>query len=55
MPDASTVELMSAFYDGLLRDRLEPEFALAQAQARLAADRWRAFHWAGFVLTRSTP
>ena len=57
VPDASTVELMSAFYDGLLRDRLEPEFALAQAQARLAADRrWRApFYWAGFVLTRSTP
>lgn len=55
--DAATTELMTRFYDGLLRQRLDPEAALARAQRELAADpRWRApFYWAGFVLTRAAP
>jgi hypothetical protein len=57
VPDASTAELMGAFYEGLLRERLDAETALARAQARLAAGgRWSApFYWSGFVLTRAAP
>jgi CHAT domain-containing protein len=55
--DASTVELMTHFYEELMQRGLEPEAALAGAQAQLAsAGRWRApFYWAGFVVTRAVP
>jgi CHAT domain-containing protein len=55
--DAGTTELMTRFYEGLLGLGLEPEVALARAQAQLAASgRFRApFYWAGFVVTRAAP
>ncbi len=55
--DASAVELMTQFYDGLLLRGLDPEAALARAQNALASsERWRApFYWAGFVVTRASP
>jgi len=55
--DASTVELMTHFYEGIVRDGLLPEAALARAQASLAGSRrWSApFYWAGFVVTLAEP
>jgi CHAT domain-containing protein/tetratricopeptide (TPR) repeat protein len=50
--DQATTELMSLFYDGLLRRRLNPARALQQAQlALLRQAPWRRpFFWAGFVV-----
>jgi hypothetical protein len=55
--DASAVALMTEFYRGLLTEGLAPDVALSRAQRTLAASTaWRApFHWAGFVVTGSTP
>ena len=56
--DASTAELMTRFYRGLWRERLDPEAALRAAQLELAADpRFAApYHWAAFVVVgRPTP
>jgi len=50
--DQATTELMSLFYDGLLRRHLNPARALQQAQLALARQGpWRRpFYWAGFVV-----
>jgi CHAT domain-containing protein len=50
--DAGAVEFMTQFYQGLLRERLRPDAALAFAQAKLAkSERFsEPFFWAGFVL-----
>jgi CHAT domain-containing protein len=55
--DAGATELMARCYEGLLGQGLEPEVALARAQAQLAASgRFRApFYWAGFIVTRAAP
>lgn len=50
--DLAAPALMSAFYQGLLREGLTPEAALRSAQLELAAHpKWRQpYYWAGFVL-----
>jgi CHAT domain-containing protein len=50
--DLATTDLMSAFYDGLLRQGLPPSSALRQAQVRLwKGKRWRSpYYWAAFTL-----
>ena len=50
--DSATSVLMTAFYSGMLKDKLRPAAALRAAQLRIAADpRWKApFYWAGFTL-----
>jgi CHAT domain-containing protein len=50
--DASTVELMRRFYQGMMRDTLSPVAALQRAQRDMARDsRWSSpFYWAAFVL-----
>lgn len=50
--DEATAELMTAFYRGLLEERLSPPTALQEAQRWMRRqERWRApFFWAGFVL-----
>lgn len=49
--DAATAELMTRFYDALLRRRLPAAAALRDAQLSLAREgRWAPSHWAGFVL-----
>jgi CHAT domain-containing protein len=49
--DRATMMLMRHFYEGLARQGLSPDRALADAQRRLQRDeRWRhPRHWAGFV------
>jgi CHAT domain-containing protein/tetratricopeptide (TPR) repeat protein len=53
--DAATAELMSLFYDRMLRQQLRPADALRRAQLTLrqaaAEKRWHhPYYWAGFVL-----
>ncbi len=50
--DASTAELMEAFYRGLFRQQLRPAAALRAAQISMSKDpRLSApYHWAGFVI-----
>jgi CHAT domain-containing protein len=50
--DQATAELMAAFYQGLVINRLAPAVALRRAQLRVRDDpRWSApFFWSGFVL-----
>jgi CHAT domain-containing protein/tetratricopeptide (TPR) repeat protein len=50
--DQATSELMTRFYDGVLRRGLRPVTALAEAQRQMMRDpRWRdPFYWAPFVL-----
>ncbi len=50
--DAATSALMTAFYRGMLRDRLPPAAALRSAQLEIRKTaRWSApYFWAGFVL-----
>src|SRR5579875_2416057 len=50
--DRASAQLMTLFYDQLLRQRQSPQAALQSAQAQLRRDpRWRApFYWAGFVV-----
>jgi CHAT domain-containing protein len=50
--DQATTELMSLFYDGLLRRRLNPARALQEAQLSLARQGpWRRpYYWAPFVV-----
>ncbi|HLJ91544.1 MAG TPA: CHAT domain-containing protein [Candidatus Angelobacter sp.] len=52
VPDNATSELMVAFYQKMLTDRLRPAEALRQAQLALQREnRWSApYYWAGFVL-----
>ena len=49
--DRATAELMSRFYEGILRDGLRPAAALKQAQLSLRSEpSYRApFYWAGFT------
>lgn len=50
--DAATAELMKRFYQGMLKDGLEPAAALQRAQAKMwEQKRWKSpYYWAGFVL-----
>jgi len=50
--DAASAELMSRFYQAMLRQRLPPSAALRSAQlAMLRQPRWQApYYWAGFSL-----
>jgi CHAT domain-containing protein len=50
--DEATADLMSAFYEGMVREGLAPAEALARAKERLrAGTRWaHPFYWAPFVL-----
>jgi CHAT domain-containing protein len=49
--DRATEELMAAFYQKLLKEKLTPAAALRQAQAAMARDKqWSApYYWAAFV------
>ena len=49
--DRATAELMTHFYDAMLKDGRAPAAALRHAQRQLAASKeWSApFYWAGFV------
>jgi CHAT domain-containing protein len=49
--DRATAVLMRHFYEGLARQGLSPDRALADAQRRMQRDhRWQhPRHWAGFV------
>ena len=48
--DESTRELMTAFYRGLIEQRLSPPAALREAQLAMWRDRRPPYRWAGFVL-----
>jgi CHAT domain-containing protein len=51
--DEATSELMSYFYDSLLKKNKPPSAALRDAQVRILKDRrWEnPYFWASFVLT----
>lgn len=50
--DRATAELMSRFYDGMLKQELQPAAALRKAQIEMwRQKRWSSpFYWAGFVM-----
>ena len=50
--DAATAELMTRFYEGMLRRKLTPAAALRAAQTEMAGDpKWASpYFWAGFTL-----
>jgi CHAT domain-containing protein/tetratricopeptide (TPR) repeat protein len=50
--DSATAELMTRFYQAMLRDNLEPAAALRAAQVAMWSDpRWSApYYWAAFVI-----
>ena len=50
--DAATAELMAAFYQGMLRDKLAPASALQKAQAQMwKRSRWKSpYFWAAFQI-----
>jgi CHAT domain-containing protein/Tfp pilus assembly protein PilF len=50
--DAATAELMAAFYQGVLRDKIPPAAALRRAQAQMwKRARWKSpYYWAAFQI-----
>jgi CHAT domain-containing protein/Tfp pilus assembly protein PilF len=50
--DAATAELMTSFYQGVLRDKLPPAAALRQAQSQMwKRARWKSpYYWAAFQI-----
>jgi CHAT domain-containing protein/Tfp pilus assembly protein PilF len=50
--DAATAELMTSFYQGVLRDKLPPAAALRQAQSHMwKRARWKSpYYWAAFQI-----
>jgi len=50
--DAATVDLMAAFYRGMLKEGLAPAAALRRAQVEMLAQKQRQspYYWAAFVL-----
>jgi CHAT domain-containing protein len=50
--DAATVDLMAAFYRGMLKEGLAPAAALCRAQVEMLAQKQRQspYYWAAFVL-----